>query len=761
MKTGILLCAFSLAASVCAGALTEDEISELLKTYDDVLVQSDTGKTDSSFVNGDHWHKRAVPESGKTYYVPSGMRINDPGGSASYTFPGTLALAGYIQAMCSGGYSLTFNPLRMQNGSEYRFSSFNKVLGEIYVDSLAANPARFVMFHHNSENTFEVRAAFHGGEDNVLAFARSGVPAANSLIPGPRIAFVGTLDDYYGSLVICSNAMVKSSLGNWGNAKIKVEREGYLFLNFTKEFAAMRSLALEDGARLWISPDWELREDAAPIYISEELKIGNDVKLENFVKFSQPTSSVYRFALARLSNAAYEKGVSLPERIDLPQRMFGGFPRNPRFEIADGAGGEKMLFVVYESALTIVKNGESSPSGRGAFTPRNDDFWSPEGIPDSGTNAEIFVAASSILWTGGEAVWPNAVFHLHKTAYIQNASLYANFELYPGSSFMSYGNASAVHVDGNMVLHPGDKPVYYTIFHDKAVYLHSRISGDGGFAFATRHSGGQFHIGGTNDCYGGDMRFYADWKNMTEGVPNVSDLYLYDSRNLGGAYTGQTPWKAVAFETNWTVHVESADVRIDAPGRGVAIFDDVAFAVGEGLDFAIAQNLTFAGVLVKRGLGTLTLAGAARFGDGGTESLPEEGENRLVVESGDLRLASTNAIDGVQVELGDASAIVLDISPSAVGMSEWGAVCRKWATPFTANGAITVRFEDADGALASRPVKLSTAVCTVSAAAADSLDFKFARVRGYRVSRRRRDNGDGTVTVIADFEPKGLMMIVK
>ena len=759
-KTGLISLAVALVLSG-ANALTEEEFAGYLEKYDNVLVTADTGSADSSFVNSDHWAIKEVPETGKTYYVPAGMRINDPSGAASYTFPGTLVLAGYIQAMCSGGCSLTYKPLRMQNGAEYRFSSFNKVLGEIYVDSSVDNPAKFMIFHHNSENVFTVSATFYGAEDNVLAFARSGDPKADSFIPGPRIDLSGKFGDYYGSLVICSNALIRSSLGTWGNAKIKVEREGYLFLNFTREFSTVRSLVLEDGARLMISPDWELCEDAAPIYVTEELKIGNDVKLENFVKFAQATSSVYRFALARLSDAAYEKGVSLPERIDLPQKMFGGFPRNPRFEIADDKNGEKTLYVIYESALTLVKNGESSPGGNGAFTSGNDDFWSPVGIPESSTNAEIFVAASSILWGSGTAVWPNAIFHLHRAAYIQNNSLYANFELYPGSSMMSYGNRFKVQIDGNMVLHPGDKSVSYTAFHDKPVHLHSRISGDGSFAFVTRHSGAEFHIYGTNDCYGGNMRFYADWKNMTEGVPNVSDVYLYDSRNLGGAYTGQTPWKAIAFETNWTVHVESADIRLDAPGRGVAISDAVTFAVGEGLDFAIAESLNFAGVLTKRGTGTLTLAGVAIFGDGEIESQPEDGKNRLVVEEGNLRLASTNAIDGVQVELGAGSLLVFDVAPEADGMAQWGAVCKKWATPFADNAEVNVKFEDSSQAFQSRPRGRKVAICTLPDSVAATLVFNLGRVKGMAVALERRDNGDGTVTVLAAFEPKGMTITVR
>jgi hypothetical protein len=171
--------------------------------------------------------------------------------------------------------------------------------------------------------------------------------------------------------------------------------------------------------------------------------------------------------------------------------------------------------------------------------------------------------------------------------------------------------------------------------------------------------------------------------------------------------------------------------------------------------------LNFAGVLSKRGPGTLTLAGAASFGDGGPESLPADGENRLVVEAGDLRLAATNAIDGVQVELGEESSLVLDVAPAADGMAEWGAVCKKWATPFAGGSAVNVRFEDPSQAFASLPRGRKIAVCTLPDGVAAALVFKLGRVRGMNVALERRDNGDGTVTVLAAFEPKGMTLTVR
>ena len=126
-----------------------------------------------------------------------------------------------------------------------------------------------------------------------------------------------------------------------------------------------------------------------------------------------------------------------------------------------------------------------------------------------------------------------------------------------------------------------------------------------------------------------------------------------------------------------------------------------------------------------------------------------------------IEIGAVKYVDGVQTEFAEGTSLVLDVAPAASGMAERGVVGTKWATPFTAEGTITVKFEDPAGALASRPLKFSTAVCTVSAAAAGSLEFKFARVRGYRVSQRRRENGDGTLTVVADFEPKGMMMMLR
>jgi hypothetical protein len=453
--------------------------------------------------------------------------------------------------------------------------------------------------------------------------------------------------------------------------------------------------------------------------------------------------------------------VQLPEHIELPKRIFGEFPKNPRFEIADGTDGIKTLYIVYDPVLTVIKYKDSKPSGIGAFSPGSDDFWDPAGIPDCNTDADILVAAASILWGSGDASWPNATFTLVKTAYIQNSSLYANFDLCPGSSMMSYGNSLPVSHNGSMRVLPGSSPVSYTIFNNKTANIHSTISGSGDFRFATWHTGGTFCLFGTNDNFTGGMRFYINKSQVNAEEVNVSKLRLYDSRNLGGVYTGKDNWKAVSFEDGFKVHVESSDIELVEPTRGVAVVGSAEFIVGEGRNFTVGSGLTLAGVLTKSGTGTLTLAGGTKFIDGNDETAPAADINRLVVAGGALRIAATNALDGVQTELADGCSIVLDVAPSADGMAEWGIVCKKWATPFVSSSAIDVVFEDPSLAFASRPLGYALAICTVPEQTASTLDFKLGRVRGMNVSLVRRGNADGTVTFLAGFEPKGMIMLVR
>ena len=744
-------------------AFSEEELAEYLKIYDAVLVEADTHQTNSSFTNDGHWSPKAVPQAGKTYYVPSGMRITDPGSSSRPTFPGTLALAGYVQAMCSGGYKLTFNPLRMLNGSEYRWSSFNTLSGDVYIDSDASDPARFAVFYHSSANCVTIGASFHGDETRVVEFGRLDKPKTDSWIPGVRYSFIGKLNDYHGTLLITTNALFEANGDSTGNAKIKVGYDGYFSVCRAQGTLTVRSLELGEGAHLCASSTYELTRDTAPIYITEELKIGENVKIDGFAKYAKITASNYRLALFELSDAAFAKGVKLPENIALPSEFFGFLPKNPRLEILDNQKGGKSVYIVYDPQIAIVKHKDSSVNGVGAFTAGNDDYWDPVGIPDSGTNADIVVGASSVLWGAGSASWPNASFLLQSgtAAYIQNNSLLVNMHLCPGSSIMSYGNGNALTLNGTLTVYPGAKSSSYTIFHNKNIHIHSEIAGDGDFKFNFWNTGGGFHLYGVNDRFGGNLAFGVDWENCNDPDSNVSRVYLYDSRNLGGTYTGSAAWKSISFDDGLTLVVGERDITLNEPTRGVAVNGNVEFAVAGGKTLAIKNQLTFNGILTKTGEGMLSLGGPARFIDGNATTPPALDINRLTVAEGELKVCSTNALDGVQTEFAEGTSLVLDVAPAAGGMAERGVVGTKWATPFTAEDAITVKFEDPTDALASRPVRLSTAVCTVSAAAAGSLEFKFARVRGYRVSQRRRENGDGTLTVVADFEPKGMMMMLR
>jgi hypothetical protein len=172
------------------------------------------------------------------------------------------------------------------------------------------------------------------------------------------------------------------------------------------------------------------------------------------------------------------------------------------------------------------------------------------------------------------------------------------------------------------------------------------------------------------------------------------------------------------------------------------------------------QNVTYAGELVKTGAGRLSLGGTALFMDGNRDTSPVEGANKLTVSEGVLSVASTNAIDGVAVKFSAGTTLELAAFPKAKGMAEWGVVNTKWHMPFVSmNGRIRVIFVD-DGTECGDNAQV--AVCTVHSSAVDSLPFSFGRLRdGFYTKISTRDNGNGTVTVIANFQRMGTRVIVR
>ena len=168
---------------------------------------------------------------------------------------------------------------------------------------------------------------------------------------------------------------------------------------------------------------------------------------------------------------------------------------------------------------------------------------------------------------------------------------------------------------------------------------------------------------------------------------------------------------------------------------------------------------------MKDGAGCLALGGAAQFSNDGSGpgGAPAATSNRLVVAEGSLKVCSTNAIDGVQVELASGVPLVLDVAPAADGMAEYGAVSTKWGTPFVlADGALKIAFDDASGFLASNPGNFRVAICTLPAATAEGLDVSVGRIPFYKLrSFERRSNGDGTVTLVAGFSRRSTVMIIR
>ena len=446
--------------------------------------------------------------------------------------------------------------------------------------------------------------------------------------------------------------------------------------------------------------------------------------------------------------------------------------------------GEKVLYLnanpVVRLATSATKGSSSSSrDSYSALLPDQMYMWQDgaEGdLFDPGTSYLVYnkylaspltedvdFAGKILALVGGSAEWRFFNSHEIRIGHLTMAD----------TALLFFGYASPTITGGiiDVLDYGGD--VRFQGKHNETMTIDSEIRGNGGIAFSVwsdsdwKDFRATLVLKGTNTAFSGKIRLFSNsaaayYSTKTD---SLTKLVVYDGRSLGGA-CATTNYNALALTTNTMLSVQ-ATTGIAEPTRGVFVEGHGgSIEVPTATDtFTIGSSTTFAGTLYKKGAGTLALGGTAAFTDELLET-PLEGTNVLRMSEGWLRPTTKGCADGLAIVFSEGTGLrFAPRSETDADVNAYGLVDLKWATPFDLSATAGKLNVAVDLPSASPREDFQFAVCTVSAAAAEALTLEsnivLQKVRGFSASVVPRANPDGSVTYLANYVAKGILIIVQ
>ncbi len=303
---------------------------------------------------------------------------------------------------------------------------------------------------------------------------------------------------------------------------------------------------------------------------------------------------------------------------------------------------------------------------------------------------------------------------------------------------------------------------------DCEMELESALVGDGTLRMIGNNvygSNGKVRLSGDNTGFLGKFLLAA---GQTAPDPDTvyQTLYASSEANLGGKLDEMT-YDALALTAYGTFATTNSFAITAANNRGIFVGSTTGRVdVTEGETLAVGTQLTLDGTLVKRGAGTLALGGTLRFGPDGEGAVPSAATAAptIHVTEGALGVSAADAVNGAQVIVDSAASLSLDVVSAAGDLVTYGIRNTLAAAPFVAEGAATIRLKvgGTPASDATFECALFTAADATAYAAMDAIitPVRERGLRGWSMTCVSRPNGDGSVTKVATFERRGLILLV-
>lgn len=794
LQHGALICnGYALAVSVLGFfvcAAMADEFDGYVR-----LATSDTTDTTSWNAAGG-WG--AMPVSTSNYYVPEDkvMRIA-PVSEGEIWCGGQLAVAGTLWLNNSQSWKRapTIPDLVLMPGAQVEFRSgyaglHNNSPGSyVTIRGTSESPAIFAHYYNGSNLDANypatIAARLKGAGTSVLRVVREMSPRADTrafrFYDHAFAQYEGTVD-ISGRYTIVRLATRNATFGTRGGFKVS---DGAYFHPAYDFNADVRSITMRDLA---VDGDSTLAVlfNGVSVYpqmtVTNRLALAEGATIEVAITNAIPVSSLLSETASGVNPTAGQvlftlKGDAVGAdvsgaRLSFVQSVESQLPPVRWGLVTKMVSGTEYVYLANTNLVRMTTE-NASGEGKSAFNAANASYWSNRVIP-SADSTKDYLAAQRVSIFEDPLTLPLATFTFtHKANYwkstgADNTMRAKEFHFMPGAGFNSWGssddNTRHIYAD-KMVIYAGEDAVSaFEIKPGIDHILHAPVSGAGAVRIAAREAGMAYlTMAASAVNYSGSLSVGCITNRVTGVKKWETYLRISSADQIGGICTSSDAWRATSFGGYGGLSV-SNDVSIAADARALAFLGDAAIEVTGDSTLTLANQLTFAGTVTKKGEGTLSLGLAPRFIDGAAQTAPEEGTNRLLIAAGRLKVTSPDACNGLELTFSDGAKLLLDPAAS-IDCLRYGVRNVAWETPFNVSpgATVTVAIDEANVTAG----KFTLGVCTITRTADTALGgvgswIALQRLPGYSKTLLRTEDTDaGTVTYSVLYKQVGTAIVFR
>jgi len=256
-------------------------------------------------------------------------------------------------------------------------------------------------------------------------------------------------------------------------------------------------------------------------------------------------------------------------------------------------------------------------------------------------------------------------------------------------------------------------------------------------------------------------KFKVALPGTSTGPEKAAGLRIVNAKALGGALGVMTPDALTLAANNGLVVAETLTLATE--NRGILMWTNAFFEVASDKTLTLAEPIRVVNGILKKGAGTLALGGDVTIGEDGATA-PSGTNNKLTVQAGTLKAASTNGIAKLAIEFATGTKLALDAFPADDGVKASGFYFAG-DTAFTAADAkIPLSIDFPAGYLVEKEVDV--VLCTVKSDNAAFVMNKLA-VTATGLARKctrsfwTEDAGNGLTRIGYKFVRSGLVLVIK